>query len=144
MGNDLVLKLSADKFLTADELISLLPHGSGIDCKWTLESYGRGVICHNSFHLMDENGYYCGYADFSVKIFHHKKDEMHALKGPCAGKVQVLHRKGDIDLSLSTPAACGWRRAVAFGIPDYLHESISYALRDILTHRHEIIDATTA
>lgn len=53
-----------------EELIKVLPHGSGIDCKWNIERKGNGLdfVCSNSFHVMDQNGYYCGYVSFDVYI----------------------------------------------------------------------------
>lgn len=127
-------------FVTESELIDMLPHGSGIDCKWRVEPFGNGVECHNSWHFMDENGYYCGYGDFSVKIFHHKKDVLNPLKGPCAGQVQVVHRKGDVDFKVICRGR-EWRRSVALGVADHIHESVYFALEKILTKRHETIPA---
>jgi len=125
-------------FVTEAELIEMLPHGSGIDCRWELNPIGDGVNCENSFHMMNENGYYCGYAGFTVRIFHHKKDVFNPLRGPCAGKVQVLHRKGDVDFHLVTHGTA-WRRNVAYGLAEYLNDTLHFALEGILTKRHEII-----
>jgi hypothetical protein len=51
-----------------EDICYFLPHGSGIDCSW----YGyvtKGNLCFtNAFHAMDENGYYDGYAQFTVKL----------------------------------------------------------------------------
>lgn len=46
-----------------------LPHGSGIDAKWefSFNAYNR-VFCRNSFHKMDDNGYYAGWDDFTLTI----------------------------------------------------------------------------
>ncbi len=49
-------------------LEEVLPHGSGIDCDWEIEQKGNYVYCRNSFHCMNYNGYYDGYADFTVRI----------------------------------------------------------------------------
>lgn len=47
----------------------MLPHGSGIDCKWNIRQVdGLKFECDNSFHAMDANGYYCGYVDFTVSF----------------------------------------------------------------------------
>lgn len=137
---DLILDLAphGKGFITESELLEMLPHGSGIDCKWRFEPIGGGVDCHNSFHLMDENGYYNGFADFTVRIFHHKKDVLNPLRGPCAGQTQVVHRKGDVDFKLITRGS-KWKRNCAFGVDDYLHDTISFSLERILTKRHEII-----
>ena len=50
-----------------DRLREILPHGSGIDCKWGFEVLTNGKIkASNSFHCVNENGYYDGYADFTL------------------------------------------------------------------------------
>ncbi len=55
--------------LIEDYLRKVLPHGSGIDCKWQFDYLKNGKItCVNAFHCMDENGYYCGYADFTLTV----------------------------------------------------------------------------
>lgn len=55
---------------TIDELIKYLPHGSGIDNEWKIDSTKHEVLSFsNSFHAMDEQGGYCGWIDFTVKIY---------------------------------------------------------------------------
>lgn len=51
-------------------IVEVLPHGSGIDASWHLEQLGSLpiVLCSNSFHAMDQNGYYCDWVDFTVKL----------------------------------------------------------------------------
>lgn len=56
------------KQLTMEILEELLPHGSGIDCKWLIEDKGSNLVARNSFHCMDTNGYYDGYQDFTLII----------------------------------------------------------------------------
>lgn len=52
-----------------DYLLEVLPHGSGIDCKWQFDYQQNGKItCVNAFHCLDANGYYCGYADFTLTV----------------------------------------------------------------------------
>lgn len=47
----------------------LLPHGSGIDSDWIVADYSDyGINCFNSFHVMDENGMYAGWADFYIMV----------------------------------------------------------------------------
>ena len=46
----------------------VLPHGSGINCDWSLEMKRDRLIASNSYHVMNENGYYVGYADFSLAM----------------------------------------------------------------------------
>ena len=43
-------------------------HGSGIDSDWRLMHSKDFVIIRNSYHCMDQNGYYDGWQDFSIQI----------------------------------------------------------------------------
>lgn len=64
--------IGRDRLATIDDdtLIDLLPHGSGIDHSWSIDRLKNGhIVCRNSYHGMDENGYYDGWQDFSVKLF---------------------------------------------------------------------------
>ena len=90
-----------------DHLSECLPHGSGIDCAWRIETLQNGnVVARNSFHLMDENGYYCGWQDFAVRLF--------VYKGDIGYKVQLT----------------GYRHRcnAAYALRDYLADAIDYAL----------------
>lgn len=56
---------------TLNEMIDLLPHGSGIDngIKFDWEkSNGQKLIFTFGFHHMDENGYYDGWTDHVLTI----------------------------------------------------------------------------
>lgn len=55
-----------------EDLGEALPHGSGINGDWEIEYRKNYIIARNSYHCMDENGFYDGWQDFSVVI---KKDE---------------------------------------------------------------------
>lgn len=56
----------------AEKLADILPTGSGIDCNWSFTEQKNGnILAHNSFHCMNEYGFYDGWADFTI-IF--KKD----------------------------------------------------------------------
>lgn len=50
------------------DIIESLPHGSGIDSDWSMHETKSYYCFTNSYHAMDENGYYDGWADFTVKI----------------------------------------------------------------------------
>ncbi|MHA1372523.1 MAG: hypothetical protein ACTSRA_22720 [Promethearchaeota archaeon] len=50
------------------KLFTYIPHGSGIDGNWEITDKGKYFKCENSFHCMDEYGFYEGYADFSLII----------------------------------------------------------------------------
>ena len=51
-----------------EALLEVLPHGSGIDYDWRIESNGKDLICTNGWHYMNENGMYCDSWDFQVVI----------------------------------------------------------------------------
>jgi hypothetical protein len=102
-------------------LVNALPHGSGIDSDWHVEVAQNGnVRCCNSYHAMDDNGMYCGYRDFSFRLFRYTRDEKHPLRGPCAGQVQVTYRKGDIGMSMRGSS----------DLHEYLYETCEAALSE--------------
>lgn len=43
-------------------------HGSGIDSEWKWMHSKDYIIIRNSYHCMNENGYYNGWQDFSVQL----------------------------------------------------------------------------
>jgi len=43
-------------------------HGSGVDSDWKLMKEKSFAVIKNSFHCMDEHGYYDGWQDFSIKL----------------------------------------------------------------------------
>lgn len=57
-----------DYIALAGKLADLLPHGSGIDCDWTLDVKRGKVVASNSYHAMDEWGSYDGWADFYIAV----------------------------------------------------------------------------
>jgi len=57
---------SADQ---AIKIINQLPHGSGIDSDWYISFNPDAMTCENSFHILNENGFYDGWVDFKVSIF---------------------------------------------------------------------------
>jgi hypothetical protein len=48
------------------DIVDALPHGSGIDADWQVSVTKRSIRLSNSFHAMDDNGFYDGWADFTV------------------------------------------------------------------------------
>lgn len=125
--------------IDTEKLLSLLPHGSGIDFKWRIITHKNGTItAKNAFHAMDEFGFYSGIMPFSVRIFRHTADCLIPLKGDLLGKIQVYHRKGDVQFSLSCNEG---RKRCFYGLSDYLHDTIHHALHDLFTFRNEIIEA---
>ena len=50
------------KSINPEKFINCLPHGSGIDCSWGYTDHKNNKITfNNSFHAMNEHGYYDGY-----------------------------------------------------------------------------------
>ena len=100
-------------------LLEALPHGSGIDADWTFDVTGtvaRPVIkCHNSYHGMDENGYYCGWTDFSVVI------------GPSLDPINLCP-----DFKL----VGRFSASVVHDLKGYLEDTISYALSEMWDRYH--------
>lgn len=115
------------------ELLNLLPHGNGIDSDWRIKTLKNGnVVAYNSWHHMDEWGYYAGWYDFHVKLFRHKTTVKQPLKGPLAGKTQIVHRIGDIGFTV--------HGKLPWGVKDMLYECMSLHLETVLTPmRNEII-----
>ena len=57
------------KMIELDELSNFLPSGSGIDSGCAIDeekSTKNKIVIHSSFHHMDENGFYCGWSEFTV------------------------------------------------------------------------------
>ena len=49
-------------------LLSALPSGSGINYTWHIDILKDTIVCDNSWHKMNNDGYYTGYIDFRVII----------------------------------------------------------------------------
>ena len=56
-----------------EELEERLPHGSGIDYKWTFRENKNFVYAENAYHYMNENGFYDGVLPFTIRF---PKDDM--------------------------------------------------------------------
>ena len=54
--------------MDVEDVRDALPHGSGIDDSWEIDHMGSYFRCYNGYHAMNEDGYYDGWADFSVII----------------------------------------------------------------------------
>ena len=101
-----------------------LPHGSGIDSKWSLDIGRDTVTMRNSYHGMDESGMYDGWLDFRIVFFRHRRDVLNPLKGAYAGKVQVLHARGDWDFRIVGRFSAVARRDWGYDLKGYLEESV--------------------
>ena len=56
---------------TIQQLIEMLPHGSGLDGTWKIDigqSGDQKIILYMSYHAMDENGFYDGWINFMLTI----------------------------------------------------------------------------
>lgn len=117
--------------MTESELFEILPSGSGIDCQWEITTHNNGnITARNSYHAMNQDGYYDGYMPFTVRIFRHKKTVWQLLKGPLEGKKQLLHTTGDVDYVI----ICNDKRRVSFyDLKDYLYQTFDAALKSIIT-----------
>lgn len=53
-----------------EAFVDALPHGSGIDYEWAghMPKNGRYVYFSNSYHVMNDNGMYDGWQDFSIVL----------------------------------------------------------------------------
>jgi len=89
-----------------------LPHGSGIDRKTTLDyekSKPDRIVLHNSYHVMDENGYYAGWVDYRVIIT------------PSLQFGYEINIIGNFSSNIES-----------FGVKDYLYSTYEYALSETL------------
>lgn len=91
----------------AKKIANALPHGSGIDGDWHIEEKGNNIYAGNSYHCMDDVGYYVGWQDFYLII---PKSNPKNFK---------LHFKGDQYL------------ARKYMLRDYLEDTFAYALEGI-------------
>lgn len=110
-------------------LIDLLPHGSGIDCTWGIHKpkNGRYVYFTNSYHCMNDNGYYVGYQDFSIVIPSIMIDQV--IKYMRYTDKSLLHSTMRILSDMFTlQFNNGQYLADRFMLRDYLEETIAYSL----------------
>jgi hypothetical protein len=109
-------------FATYREIVEALPHGSGIDSSWSVDLVGRGVNFYNSYHAMNENGFYCGWHDFYIRIAPEPKTTWYPLTGPCDGKAQIMTIRGDT--SYRVVGLSGRMADVKDWIYDMLHDDL--------------------
>lgn len=112
-----------------------LPHGSGFDTDWYVQVHKNGnVTALTKFHTHGEHGY-TGWTPVYVRVYRESRDILNPLRGPMAGKVQVLARRGDIRWSVHASNRDGFR--------DYLCDLFTDVVRPFVTHRNETVDAAT-
>ena len=57
-----------DLFETEERVFDTLPHGSGIDDTWQVKATNKYYVCNCAYHVMDDNGFYVGWAPFTLRI----------------------------------------------------------------------------
>lgn len=97
------------KKITEEMLLERLPSGSGFNCDWDIEEKHGYYKCNSSFQVMNEVGFYVGFADFSVIV---------PFKNPTNFK---LHFHGKRSQYLNQ----------YFQLREYLEDTIFYALDEV-------------
>lgn len=59
--------LASDDSAKVDWIIEHLPHGSGINYDWSVDSGRKHITCKNAFDTMHQNGMYGPAVDFTVR-----------------------------------------------------------------------------
>ena len=114
--------------ISDEDLIAALPHGSGIDCEWTITRCKNGTIkCSHSFHAMNEVGYCCGYHDFTVHVFAHRKQILQSLIYKGRRPDGVVNDIGDVDVRISSLIK---DRGSTAGLMDCLNDLVYESLTD--------------
>ena len=91
-----------------EDIGETLSHGSGINSEWIITDKGSYLKCVNSYHAMNEDGYYVGHASFSVII---------PIKDPLSFR---LNFHGSFAQYLNK----------FYGLRDYLEDVIHYCLSE--------------
>lgn len=92
-----------------DFIMKNLPVGGGIDCDWNYELNKKRVVFINSFHNMNDDGYYDGFQDFKVII-----------------PINSTNWEADFILQFT-----GRRTKYIFGLDEFLQDTFAQALEDI-------------
>ena len=70
-----------NKYLTLDitntdnKKTTMLPHGSGIDVDYNIENKKDKYIIHNSYHYMNDVGFYMGWIDYKIVMSKKEPDK---------------------------------------------------------------------
>ncbi len=136
-----------EAIVSFDKMVECLPHGSGIDCKWGFEEMRDGA-CYltNSFHMMDEHGYYDGWAPFKVFIHYSKKYSLYRLEGPLEGKYQPWEKPNDIKVKIffDTPDSSARRKVEKLDLRNYLEDVVIEGVRKAIPEAEPTHPAITA
>jgi len=107
-------------------LIMILPHGSGIDCNWEFTFYTNGNIdCLNSFHVMNNNGYYVKWISIKIKFFRYKKNIYHPYRIDKKDKYSIKEKRGEIDYKIFAPR----NDYYVYNLQDYLYQTMDCHLK---------------
>ena len=87
-------------------LLGNLPHGAGIDSTWHIYGTPERIALHNSYHCMNDAGYYDGWKDFKVIV------------------------KASLAFGLDIRVTGDFGKYA--DVKDYLHESMDESLRQIV------------
>ena len=110
------------------QLAEALPHGSGLDYDYqVVVSKNGNVHVYTSYHLMDEDGCYCGNTPVHVSLIRVTKDEKHDL--PRQGFYQLIYGVGETKMGVRTTSANG--------LVDYLYDVFHDALSEFLSRTLE-------
>lgn len=117
-------------------LIKTLPHGSGIDCDWEFIFHKNGNIdCKNSFHAMNENGYYVKWIPITIKFYRFKRNIYHKYGIKNEVRYQVIEEKDCLDYKIFAPN-CDY---YAYGLCDILYSDM-YNFEGIIKSQYNKID----
>lgn len=106
-----------------DDLIENLPHGSGIDCDYSWTKSNGALVLHNSFHNMNDGGYYDGYSEF----------KLHLILNDDGG--WGVHK---IRFAKSITNASTYRKYSNEMLMDYLYDTFSWGIDEINQHTRDI------
>jgi len=93
--------------LKADDL----PHGSGIDADYCIEYKKNRIVVYNSYHYMNEMGFYMGWIDFKLSI--------------------PRDKPRDFKLSFQTNST-GYYWVNSIMLREYLEELYAYAIDELI------------
>jgi hypothetical protein len=88
-------------------IAKLLPSGGGFDCSWDII---HNRVLRTDVHLMDDNGYYDGYAPVQVRFKWNREDLNLSFEAECVGR--------------------RWENKYEHWV-DYVEDSIYYALEPL-------------
>ena len=118
-----------------------LPHGSGIDSSWEMENKGSYIYFTNSYHCMNEAGYYDGWQDFRIRI-------NATIWNLCADAVKKMRTYSQVDMhrkmtervnvlmdiiseDFQVQFTGGSYKANKYMLSEYLEDTIAWSLKEM-------------